>query len=91
MTGGSPPYKVVLQSNNYYYDKTITEEISNLVIDNLPSNNYQLTIQDAEAKCGTYYEEFIISEPYEIEVEFVEKINQSCYDSPDGEVSIDIE
>ncbi|NDB78782.1 hypothetical protein EB155_02860, partial [archaeon] len=91
VTGGSPPYKVVLQSNNYYYDKTITEEISNLVIDNLPSNNYQLTIQDAEAKCGTYYEEFIISEPYEIEVEFVEKINQSCYDSPDGEVSIDIE
>lgn len=88
--GGNPPYKVVLQSNNYYYEKILTDQISNLIIENLPSNNYQITIQDEEAKCGTYYEEFKISEPYEIKVDFIEKQNQSCYDSPDGKVSIDI-
>ena len=89
--GGNPPYNIVLQSNNFYYSKTLTQESSNFVIDNLPSNSFQLTIQDADEKCGTYYEEFDISEPYEIKVAFSEKNNQSCYDSPDGNVSIDIE
>ena len=89
--GGRSPYNVVLQSSNYYYERSFSEKISNFSIENLPSGNYNITIQDSEGNCGTFFEEFIISEPDEIKVNFIEKSNQSCYDSPDGKVSIDIE
>ncbi len=89
--GGRAPYNVVLQSINYYYERSFSDEISNFSIENIPSGNYNITIQDSEGNCGTFYEEFTISEPDEIKVDFVQKSNQSCYDSSDGKVSIDIE
>ena len=91
VVGGRSPYNVVLQSSNYYFERSFSDEISNFSIENIPSGNYNITIQDSEGNCGTFYEEFIISEPEEIKVNFIEKSNQLCYDSPNGKVSIDIE
>ncbi len=91
ITGGVLPYKVNIISQKINYQFSINEEVNNYLIDDLDVDDYEITIEDSEGICGTYFQKFSIKQQTNLTLTIDEIKNPTCFDFPDGEIKVDIQ